>query len=253
MKTFTTLTDFITWRKATTTSVAFVPTMGALHEGHLTLVREAKKKCDLVVVSIFVNPTQFNDPNDLKKYPRTIETDSAKLKESGADVLLLPNYENMYPDGFKYKLTESDLSTRFCGAHRPGHFDGVLTIVLKLFNLVRPQVALFGLKDYQQYQLIKKMAAALFLDIDVIGIETIREKDGLAMSSRNALLSSAEREKASLLNKIIAKKISAEKATDELQTAGFDVDYVEDFEDRRLAAAKLGNVRLIDNVEVPHE
>jgi pantoate--beta-alanine ligase len=252
MKTFDSISDFQDWRLNAKGKIGFVPTMGALHDGHLTLVREAKKHCDYVVVSIFVNPTQFNDPKDLEKYPRTIEADSALLASVGADVILLPSFETIYPDSYRYKITESEFSQKFCGAHRPGHFDGVLTIVMKLFQIVQPSKAFFGLKDYQQFQLISSMREAFFLPIEILGIETVREADGLAMSSRNLLLSPQEREIAPQLHKILASSHSAAEASIRLMNAGFKVDYVEDTGTRRLAAAFLGSVRLIDNVEIQH-
>jgi pantoate--beta-alanine ligase len=252
MKTFDSISDFQTWRLGVKGKIGFVPTMGALHEGHLTLVREAKKHSEYVVVSIFVNPTQFNDPKDLEKYPRTIEADTQLLASAGADVVLLPKFETIYPDDYKYKITESDFSKKFCGTHRPGHFDGVLTIVMKLFQIVQPTKAFFGLKDYQQFHLISKMREAFFLPVEVVGIETVREADGLAMSSRNQLLSSQEREMAPQLYKILSTSATADEASIRLLNAGFRVDYVEDTGTRRLAAAFLGNVRLIDNVEIQH-
>lgn len=252
MKTFDSTTEFQEWRKLQKGNVGFVPTMGALHEGHLTLVREAKKQNDLVVVSIFVNPTQFNDPKDLEKYPRTIEADSKLLASVGVDAILLPTFETIYPDQYKYKISENDFSQKFCGAHRPGHFDGVLTIVMKLFQIVQPTKAFFGLKDYQQFQLISKMREAFFLPLEVIGVETVREADGLAMSSRNTLLDPKDREMAPLLYKILSSSATADEANIRLTNAGFRVDYVEDTGTRRLAAAFLGKVRLIDNVEVQH-
>lgn len=249
---FNSLSKFQNWRETYRGNIGLVPTMGALHEGHMTLVREAKKTCDFTVVSIFVNPTQFNNPDDLKKYPRTIDADTALLADAGADAIILPTYTDIYPDSFHFKVTETTLSTRFCGAHRPGHFDGVLTIVLKLFNIVRPKQAFFGEKDYQQYKLIKQMAAALFVDVNVIGVPTVREADGLAMSSRNLLLSPTDRERAPILNRVISNSKTPNEAKQRLSEEGFIVDYVEDFEGRRLAAATIGGVRLIDNVEIQH-
>ncbi len=253
MKIFKSLSQFKDWRATYTGKIGLVPTMGALHEGHLTLVHEAKKTCDYVIVSIFVNPTQFNNPNDLKKYPRTLETDSVLLKSVGTDAVILPTYEDIYPDDFRFKVTETTLSAQYCGAHRPGHFDGVLTIVLKLLNITKPTQAFFGEKDYQQYKLIEQMTAALFLDVKITGVATVREADGLAMSSRNLLLSPSDRARAPLLHKIISKAKTTDEAKQQLAKEGFAVDYVDDFEGRRLAAATISDVRLIDNVELNYE
>jgi pantoate--beta-alanine ligase len=231
-------------------SIGFVPTMGALHEGHLDLVRRAKSENDVVFVSIFVNPTQFNDPKDLEKYPRTFEKDLALLSEAGTDYLFYPDSKSMYPDEYRYKLTENDFSKKLCGASRAGHFDGVLTVVMKLLQIVSPHNAYFGEKDYQQLKLIEGMAEAFFLDTRIIGCPTVRESDGLAMSSRNVRLSPSEREKAPQLYKIISTAKSDNEARKELEAVGFRVDYVETHENRRFGAVFLGEVRLIDNVQI---
>jgi pantoate--beta-alanine ligase len=231
-------------------SVGFVPTMGALHQGHAELLKRSKKENALTVLSIFVNPTQFNNASDLEKYPKTLETDIALAKSLGVDVVWTPAYQDLYPDNYRYQMTENSFSKILCGAHRPGHFDGVLSVVMKLFNIVRPQRSYFGEKDFQQYQLIKDMAQAYFLDIEIIGVPTIRETSGLAMSSRNMRLSDSEKLKASLLYKIMTESSSAEQAREQLEKNGFRVDYVEDIQSRRFAAAFLGEVRLIDNVKI---
>lgn len=231
-------------------SVGFVPTMGALHAGHVSLVERSVREHDRTVVSVFVNPTQFNDENDLSRYPRTPRKDAALLSSAGADCLLMPDFSALYPDGYAYRVSESRNSRLLCGAFRPGHFDGVLTVVLKLLNLVSPDAAYFGEKDYQQYSLIKGMARAFFLAARIVSCPTVREEDGLAMSSRNALLSPAERNRATLLYKTLKEGKSASAARRRLQKAGFSVDYVSDIGGRRYAAAFLGKVRLIDNVEI---
>lgn len=232
--------------------IGFVPTMGALHEGHLSLIERAKSECDHVIVSVFVNPTQFNDPNDLAKYPRPIEQDVELLRKAGADAVFLPQPEEIYADKYRFKVTENEFSKKLCGASRPGHFDGVLTVVLKLFQLARPDRAYFGEKDYQQLQLIKDMSEALFLDIEVVPCPTKREADGLAMSSRNLRLSSEQRETAPMIYKVLRtladKKIDAVDARVQLESAGFRVDYVENYFGRWFVAAFLGEVRLIDNL-----
>jgi pantoate--beta-alanine ligase len=232
--------------------VGFVPTMGALHDGHLSLIERAQAENDHVIVSVFVNPTQFNDPTDLEKYPRPIERDLELLRAAGVDVAFLPQPEEIYFDHYRFKVTENDFSKQLCGAHRPGHFDGVLTVVLKLFQLTRPDRAYFGEKDYQQLQLIKDMSAALFLDIDVIPCTTKRESDGLAMSSRNLRLTPEQREIAPKIYRVLralsTQQTDASGARRELEAAGFRVDYVEKHFGRWFAAAYLGDVRLIDNV-----
>ena len=175
-------------------TVAFVPTMGFLHEGHLSLVREAKNRGDVVVVSIFVNPMQFNPTSDFEKYPRNEAQDEDALKAFGTDVLVMPPPSEIYPDGYQTAVEVEKVSQPLCGAFRPGHFRGVTTVVAKLFNMVKPHCALFGEKDFQQCVVIKRMVRDLNFDIDIVTLPTVREDDGLAMSSRNARLSSAERE-----------------------------------------------------------
>ena len=230
-------------------SIGFVPTMGALHAGHASLLERCRKENDISVLSIYVNPTQFNNPEDLKKYPSTLDHDREIAEKAGVDHILLPTYEQMYPDHYRYKVTERELSERLCGAHRPGHFDGVLTVVMKLLNLVRADRAYFGEKDFQQLQLVMGMADAFFLETAIVPCTIVREADGLAMSSRNVNLSRAAREKSPLIYKTLRESASALAARAQLEKAGFIVDYVEDIGSRRFAAATLDNVRLIDNVE----
>jgi pantoate--beta-alanine ligase len=230
--------------------VGFVPTMGALHDGHKKLIETARKENDISILSIFVNPTQFNNSTDLEKYPKTWEADLQMANRENINAIYAPNYINMYPDHYKYKISESELSLKFCGAHRPGHFDGVLTIVMKLFNLIRPHKAYFGEKDYQQLKLIENMVSAFFMNLEIVAIPTIREKDGLAMSSRNVRLSEQERLIAPLFFKTLISAESAQAASKKLSEAGFKVDYVEDWNHRRIAAVHLGSVRLIDNVKI---
>jgi len=185
-------------------TVAFVPTMGGLHQGHLLLVRSARRfagEDGLVVVSVFVNPVQFSEDEDLGAYPRDFGRDAALLKEAGVQIIFSPSVEEIYPDGFSTRvdtggIAESSLAGRLCGASRPGHFSGVATIVTKLFNIAAPDVAVFGLKDYQQQLIIKKLVKDLDMDIEIVTVETVREGDGLAMSSRNAYLDEAAREAA---------------------------------------------------------
>jgi pantoate--beta-alanine ligase len=232
--------------------VGFVPTMGALHLGHGSLFTAARTQNDCVIASIFVNPAQFNDENDLKTYPRTLEADLAMAKERGVDAVFLPTIEALYPDGYRFKLHEDGFSQTLCGSNRPGHFDGVLTIVMKLLNLTKPHRAYFGEKDYQQYQLISDMAKDFFLDVEIVGMPTIREEDGLAMSSRNQKLGQVARLKAALFPKILDSNLSPAQAHEALEKSGFVVDYVTDVNDRRFGAVRIednsgGMVRLIDN------
>jgi len=251
MKIFTSLKEWQGWRAEVTDSpVGFVPTMGALHEGHLSLVAASTEQDAVTVVSVFINPTQFDDRADFDVYPNNFQQDIDRLEAAGVDAVLLPDEEQIYVDGYRFKVTESDFSTRFCGAHRPGHFDGVLTVVMRLLNLVQPDNAYFGEKDFQQLQLIRDMVAAFFMPVNIKACATIRETDGLAMSSRNQHLDRNNRTKAASLYAALKQSRTAEEAREVLTGKGFDVDYVEDISNRRLAAARLGSTRLIDNVEI---
>ncbi len=229
-------------------SIGFVPTMGALHAGHGALVERARQECDRVVVSIFVNPAQFNDGGDLEAYPVESESDLDRCRELGADAVFMPTRELMYPDDYRYRVSEQRDSLRWEGAHRPGHFDGVLTVVLKLFLLVRPQRAYFGEKDWQQLQLVKGMVDAFFLPVEMVACPTVRDANGLALSSRNARLSAQGRDRAVALNRHLLSGPSAEAAAELLRADGFEVEYVADSDGRRMAAIHLEGVRLIDNV-----
>lgn len=260
--------------------VALVPTMGALHEGHLTLVREAAKRADHVIVSIFVNPRQFGPNEDLDAYPRRMAADAALLAAEGVAALWAPTVDQMYPDGYATNISVSGVSEVACGAARLGHFDGVATVVCKLFNQVRPDVALFGEKDWQQLAVIRRMARDLDLTLPhadaIIGVPTVRESSGLAMSSRNQYLTGAERDQAAGLSAAMRKAIAAiEGGADvtaslsalnaDILAAGFlSIDYA-DLRDaatlaelatfsgqpaRLLVAARIGAARLIDNMGV---
>ena len=256
--------------------LALVPTMGALHDGHLRLVAEARARADAVVASIFVNPTQFNDPADLERYPRDLDGDAAKLEAAGCDLVWRPTPDDLYPDGFATTVTVGGaLAERWEGTHRPGHFAGVATVVTKLFTNVRPDVALFGEKDFQQLAIIRRLTADLDLGVEVVGIPTVRDTDGLALSSRNALLAAGDRARATALPDALSA--AAERlrggeaaapvladAVARLEAAGFGpIDYVAlvdaatleplaraHGESRLIAAASLGAVRLIDNLAV---
>ncbi|MFM6927450.1 MAG: pantoate--beta-alanine ligase [Bdellovibrio sp.] len=242
--------EFKTWRKKQNGSVGFVPTMGALHSGHEELLKRARQDNDIVVLSIFVNPTQFNDPKDFEKYPLTWDADLAMAEANKVDAILYPRYPDMYPDNYRYKVTENEYSNLLDGAHRPGHFDGVLSVVMKLFNIVSPQKAYFGEKDFQQMTLIKGMVESFFMNLEIVPVPTVRETDGLAKSSRNVRLTPQERELAPIIYQTIKTAPNAEAATEALTSAGLKVDYVTDIGSRRFVAAHLGAVRLIDNVEI---
>lgn len=261
--------------KADGRSVGVVPTMGALHEGHLSLVRAAKRGCDRVIVTIFVNPRQFNNSDDLTKYPRTEDADAALLAQEGVDVIFAPAADEVYPRGFATNVSISGISEPLEGAMRPGHFDGVATVVAKLFGMTQAERAYFGQKDWQQLQVVRRLVSDLNIPIEVVGCETIREADGLAMSSRNARLDPLARAQAPALHATM-RRIAAtirdgnavapalEGARKDLIAAGFsEVEYIElrdaatlepmeahDGPARLLAAAWIGGVRLIDNIAV---
>lgn len=247
------INEFNAFRSALNGQVGFVPTMGALHDGHVSLVRQSMADNDHTLVSIFVNPTQFDQSADLAAYPNTLEADLNSLEALGVDAVFLPDFDSMYPDDYAYQLSENRLSHKYCGAHRPGHFDGVLSVVLKLFNLSQPDKAYFGEKDYQQLALIRGMVAAFFLPVEVVACPIIRESDGLAMSSRNLRLSPAQRKLAPMLYRVLSEYSSINDKHRRLEALGFEVDYLEVMHDRLLAAAKLGDIRLIDNVPFKQE
>jgi len=230
-------------------TVGFVPTMGALHQGHVSLLERARRENDRVVLSIFVNPAQFNDTTDLAKYPRTLEADLGLAKEF-ADWVIVPESAALYPDEYRYRVTETVLSREFEGTCRPGHFDGVLTVVLKLLNLVAPDRAYFGEKDWQQLELVRGLAAAFLLPVDIVACPTVRDPDGLAMSSRNRRLTEEGRLKAAVFPKILHSAPDATTATRQLEEAGFEVDYVTDHAGARLGAIRLEGIRLIDHVRL---
>jgi pantoate--beta-alanine ligase len=231
-------------------SIGFVPTMGALHDGHLSLIERARADTDTVVISIFVNPTQYDDPADLERYPRTLRADLEAAQRVGADLAITPTEDDVYHDRFRYKVTETELSHVLEGAHRAGHFDGVLTVVLKLLNIVRPHRAYFGEKDWQQLALVRGMVAAFFIDTEIVACPIVREPDGLAMSSRNVHLTADQRALAPELHRVLRSGVRPDEMAARLAAAGFDVDYVDQRDGRVLAAVRLGKVRLIDNVAV---
>lgn len=254
-------------------TIAFVPTMGYLHDGHISLMHEGRKRCDKLVVSIYVNPAQFGPNEDLSRYPRDFEGDLIKCQDAGVDILFFPDNKEIYPEGYKTYVNVEDLTENLCGASRPGHFKGVTTIVAKLFNIVKPHIAIFGEKDFQQLAVIRQMVTDLNMGIEIIGIPIFREADGLAMSSRNSYLSVEERRAALILYKTIGKakemfisgiadasKVLAEAKTLIKSEPLAVIDYVKlcnssslkDTEkiekDTLLAlAVKIGRTRLIDN------
>lgn len=255
--------------------IGLVPTMGALHAGHMSLVEAANRQCDAVIASIFVNPTQFGEGEDLDAYPRQEAADAALLDEAAVAILWAPAVDQVYPEGYATNVSVSGVSTGLCGGSRPGHFDGVATVVAKLFNQVRPDAAFFGEKDYQQLAVIRRMARDLDFVHDIVGVPTVRDPDGLALSSRNAYLDAEQRAQAVALPNTMRAAAAAigaggdigrilDQATAKLLSSGFrNVDYFElrnaetleimtKYEEpaRLLAAAHIGSTRLIDNIAV---
>ena len=257
-------------------TISFVPTMGALHDGHLKLISEGRKIANLLVVSIFVNPTQFGPKEDLNKYPRDLERDIEKIAPIGVDIVFNPGVEEIYPTGFQTYVEVTELEGQLCGRFRPGHFRGVATVVLKLFNIVKPDFALFGEKDYQQLKIVRKMVEDLNLEVKIVGFPTVRDKDGLALSSRNSYLSPGERRRALSLYRALfeirkefqmgirdSKEIT-EIGEKILKDVGItDIDYLEICDSETLepkasaevgdlvaVAVRLGGARLIDNTRL---
>lgn len=228
----------------------FVPTMGALHDGHKSLCVASKANNEITIVSIFLNPTQFNNPKDLEKYPSNLEHDIKILDELEIDYLFLPKYQDIYHDNYNYQIHETALSSIMEGEHRPGHFNGVLTIVLKLCNIIQSTNMYLGEKDYQQALLIREMFSALFVDTIVNICPTIRDEYGLALSSRNALLTPEELNTARILNQNLRSSHSIDEIINQLEKNKLMVEYITDYKNRRFAAVKIGSVRLIDNIEI---
>lgn len=259
--------------------IALVPTMGYLHEGHASLLREGRKRGDVLVLSIFVNPIQFGKNEDLGSYPRNLERDCQIAEACGVDIVFIPTAAEMYPQGFQTGVTVRDIALPLCGASRPGHFDGVATVVTKLFNIVRPDVALFGRKDYQQLAVIRRMTADLNMPVEIVGMPIVREADGLAMSSRNAYLTPTERQSALCLFRAVkqARELfaSGERSVAVLeretravieQESDAEVDYAElrdgallhalevaDSSTLLALAVRIGQTRLIDNTVLGEE
>jgi pantoate--beta-alanine ligase len=257
-------------------SIGLVPTMGYLHNGHISLVKEAKKRNDVAVVSIFVNPTQFGTGEDLKNYPRDLKRDIELLSKYHVDAVFYPDASEIYPKGYKTCIKVEDLSDKLCGKSRPIHFKGVATIVAKLFNIIKPDVAYFGKKDFQQQAIIKKMVSDLNMDVEIVSMPTVREKDGLAMSSRNSYLSKEERSRALVISRALklaktliksgvrnAAKVKAAMSKLMRTAKGLRIDYISicdptTLEERNIikgktliaAASYIGKTRLIDNIVV---
>ncbi|KTD14622.1 pantothenate synthetase [Legionella gratiana] len=250
MQIFHNLEEWIAFRKTLSTelTLGFAPTMGNLHAGHASLFLASQKENHRTVSSLFVNPTQFNQAEDFKLYPRTLETDLKMMENSGVDFCILPDDKAMYPDEYNYQVHEKQLGQLMEGKHRPGHFNGVLTVVMKLLNLVKPHRAYFGEKDYQQYQLIQGMAKAFFLDVEIKVCPTIRESSGLAYSSRNNRLSSEQKSIAEEFAQLFQQNHkSCSQIIEELTQKNIVVEYIEEHLGRRFAAIRIGDVRLIDN------
>lgn len=276
LKSKKTLIDYVERQREMGKKIGFAPTMGALHQGHLSLYKAAKKENDEVISSIFVNPTQFNNPDDFQKYPKTLEKDIELLKKAGVDAVYVPNVEEMYPDGLNSKKYDFDgLENEMEGKYRPGHFDGVGTIVEELFRQVQPHNAYFGEKDYQQLAIIKKMVEKTKLPVKIHGVPTLREEDGLAMSSRNVRLTETQRKEATIIYetltkvkewfKVISLEEIKQKVTDIFRNSNFELEYFviadeemlkeanaidENKEYRAFIVAYADTVRLIDNMHL---
>lgn len=251
MKIFKSISAWICYRQTQLTQkrIGFVPTMGNLHDGHMSLIKQSIADNEITVLSIFVNPTQFNHREDLINYPRTLENDRQLAQHIGVDYLLLPNEAELYPHKYHFKVSENNFSQKMEGQFRPGHFDGVLTVVLKLLQIVKPAKAYFGEKDYQQLQLVKQMIEAFFLETEIISCETVRNASGLPFSSRHSRLAEIEWQQAQCFPKLLHRKdLSCEDIQTQLEQVGFVVEYVEEHANRRFAAVKIGNIRLIDNI-----
>lgn len=228
--------------------IGFVPTMGALHKGHLSLIRTAKENSDIVIVSIFVNPTQFNSLQDFINYPNTLRADFELLKEEGVNIAFTPDSADMYTDGQKFFVSETSHHEELCGKTRPGHFNGVLTVMMKLIQLTQADKVFMGEKDYQQLHLIQEMTKAFFLPTEIVGCPTVRDAGGLALSSRNKRLSPDGIEKAHLFAKTLKQNETLDKIAKKLEENNIRVDYLEEKYGRRFAAVFIDDVRLIDNV-----
>ena len=234
-------------------SIGFVPTMGNLHAGHIALCERARLENDVTVVSIFVNPTQFNQPADFEKYQRTFEADCKLLDKASVDYVFYPDAKTLYPDNYEVQVSETVISKELEGEFRPGHFTGMMTVVLKLLNIISPTRAYFGEKDFQQLLLIEKMASAFFLPVEIVRCQTLRDDDGLALSSRNGRLDNAARALAVDISRLLKSGLGDKEVMAKLGERGFRPEYVATRWGRRLAAAWLGDVRLIDNIALEEQ
>lgn len=256
MRTLRTIAELRSALEDSRETTGLVPTMGALHAGHVSLLEAARGECDCVVASIFVNPAQFAPNEDLARYPRDLERDARTAEAAGVDLLFVPSADELYPGGYQTWVDVEELGSKLEGEFRPGHFRGVATICLKLFNIVRPQIAYFGQKDAQQAAVLRRMVRDLNLDLELRVLPTVRDDDGLAVSSRNAYLSSEDRLRALALPRALQTRDRA-RARALLDEAGLDTDYVDVFEDDGstvlAAAVRVGTTRLIDNIPLEGE
>jgi pantoate--beta-alanine ligase len=249
MKLFKDIHEWVSFRKdfKDSSNIGFVPTMGSLHKGHISLIKRSINENKATVVSIFLNPTQFDNKDDLKRYPIKINNDLEILKKIGVKYVLIPTEKEIYKNGYNYRISEHSFSFKMEGISRDGHFDGVLTIVMKLLNIVEPHNSYFGEKDFQQYKLIKNMCNSFFMNTNIIACKTIREDDGLAYSSRNLLMNKKERIIAPKFYKTLISKKNIDEMIKDLKKYGFIVEYIEKMDGRIFGAVKLGKIRLIDN------
>ncbi|CAM4468358.1 MAG: Pantothenate synthetase [Legionella sp.] len=250
MQIFHDLQEWMNFRKQLPTeqTIGFAPTMGNLHAGHASLFLASQKENHYTATTLFVNPTQFNQADDYKHYPRTLEADIRIMEEARVDFCILPTEKAIYPDQYNYQVHEHQLCQLMEGAHRPGHFNGVLTVVMKLLNLVKPHKAYFGEKDYQQYLLIREMIKAFFMNVDIISCPIIREPSGLAYSSRNNRLNPEEKALAEIFAQLFQQKDkTCKQLHSEISAKNIAVEYIEEYDNRRFAAVRIGDIRLIDN------
>ena len=230
--------------------VGFAPTMGALHKGHMSLIKRSRLENDITVVSIFVNPLQFNSASDFDKYPSTLTDDQRLLTHAGCDYLFLPQVSEIYPKDDHFLIKESEITKVLCGPTRPGHFEGVATVVLKLLNIIDADNAYFGEKDYQQLKLIKDMSKYFFIKTQIVGCPTVRDESGLALSSRNMRLNPQELDLARKITNLFRQQMSLESVRGQISALGIRIDYLEEIWNRRFIAYFIGEVRLIDNFEL---
>lgn len=234
-------------------TLGLVPTMGNLHAGHQALIQRSIAENDFTVMSIYVNPQQFDDNNEFNHYPRTVEQDIELARRSGVNWIIMPKNDEIYPDHFHFRVSESELSQKCCGKFRPGHFTGVLTIVIKLLMLAQATRAYFGEKDWQQLQLVRGLVQAFFIPTTIVGVSVVRDANGLALSSRNGFLTEHDYQLALQFPRILRQQLTPAKISQQLSALGMQVDYIEDLMGRRLGAVRVGAVRLIDNVECNYD